>query len=71
VVRVCSETVGDEKRTGKGVPTGNLDTASSNSVFTLLRQFNRDRGITFLVVFHDESIAAACDRVIEMVSTAA
>jgi len=36
-------------------------------VFALLRQFNRDRGTTFLVVTHDERIAAACDRVIEMV----
>ena len=48
-------------------PTGNLDTESSNAVFALLRQFNRDRGTTFLVVTHDERIAAACDRVIEMV----
>ena len=48
-------------------PTGNLDTESSNAVFALLRQFNRERGTTFLVVTHDERIAAACDRVIEMV----
>ena len=43
----------------------NLDTESSNAVFALLRQFNRERDTT-LVVTHDERSAAACDRVIEM-----
>ena len=48
-------------------PTGNLDTASSDEVFALMRRFNRDLGTTFLVVTHDPRIAAACDRVVEMV----
>ena len=47
-------------------PTGNLDTEASNAVFALLRQFNRQRGTTFLVVTHDERIAAACDRVMRL-----
>ena len=48
-------------------PTGNLDTASSDEVFALMRRFNRELGTTFLVVTHDPRIAASCDRVIEMV----
>lgn len=48
-------------------PTGNLDTASSNDVFELMRSFNRDRGTTFLVVTHDPRIAGRCDRVVEIV----
>ncbi|KAB2897442.1 MAG: ABC transporter ATP-binding protein [Kofleriaceae bacterium] len=48
-------------------PTGNLDTASSEEVFALMRRFNRELGITFLVVTHDPRIAAHCDRVVEMV----
>jgi lipoprotein-releasing system ATP-binding protein len=48
-------------------PTGNLDTASSNEVFELLRRFNRERGTTFLVVTHDPRIAARCDRVLEII----
>jgi lipoprotein-releasing system ATP-binding protein len=48
-------------------PTGNLDTASSDEVFELMRRFNRELGTTFLVVTHDPRIAASCDRVIEMV----
>ena len=48
-------------------PTGNLDTASSNEVFDLMRRFNRELGTTVLVVTHDPRIAEGCDRVIEIV----
>lgn len=47
-------------------PTGNLDTASSNEVFALMRRFNRELGTTVLVVTHDPRIADGCDRVIEL-----
>ena len=48
-------------------PTGNLDTASAEAVFALLRTFNRDFGVTFLVVTHDPRLARRCDRVLELV----
>ena len=48
-------------------PTGNLDTATSDEVFELLRRFNRERGTSFLSVTHDPRIAARSDRVIELV----
>lgn len=48
-------------------PTGNLDTASSNEIFTLMRTFNRELGTTVLVVTHDSRIADGCDRVIELI----
>ncbi len=48
-------------------PTGNLDTASSDEVFALMRRFNQELSTTFLVVTHDPRIAALCDRVVEMV----
>jgi lipoprotein-releasing system ATP-binding protein len=48
-------------------PTGNLDTASADEVFGLLREFNRDFGVTFLVVTHDPRLARRCDRVLELV----
>jgi lipoprotein-releasing system ATP-binding protein len=48
-------------------PTGNLDTASADQVFALLRTFNRDFGVTFLVVTHDSRLASRCDRVLELV----
>ncbi len=48
-------------------PTGNLDTASADEVFELMRRCNAERGTTFLVVTHDPRIAARCARVIEIV----
>lgn len=48
-------------------PTGNLDTASSDEVFALMRRFNQELGTTFLVVTHDPRIAERCDRIIEVV----
>jgi lipoprotein-releasing system ATP-binding protein len=48
-------------------PTGNLDTQSSQDVFTLLRQVHDAQGTAFLIVTHDPSLAARCDRRIEIV----
>jgi lipoprotein-releasing system ATP-binding protein len=51
-------------------PTGNLDTASSDEVFALLRRMHAEVGTAFLVVTHDPRLAARCDRVIELVDGA-
>jgi len=48
-------------------PTGNLDTRSSDSIFELMRRFNREQDTAFLVVTHDPRLAARCDRIIELV----
>jgi lipoprotein-releasing system ATP-binding protein len=48
-------------------PTGNLDTRSADGIFALLRDFNRAKGVTFLVVTHDPRLAARCDRIVEVV----
>jgi lipoprotein-releasing system ATP-binding protein len=48
-------------------PTGNLDTASADAVFALLRGFNADFRTAFLVVTHDQRLARRCDRVLELV----
>ena len=48
-------------------PTGNLDTASSDDVFALLRKMHQQVGTSFLIVTHDPRLAARCDRVIELI----
>lgn len=48
-------------------PTGNLDTASAERVFTLLRQVNRDQGTSILFVTHNPELAARCDGTIDVV----
>jgi putative ABC transport system ATP-binding protein len=51
--------IGDE-------PTGNLDSARSAEVLTLMRTLNRTEGHTFLIVTHDAEVGAVCDRTILM-----
>jgi putative ABC transport system ATP-binding protein len=43
-------------------PTGNLDSATGDLVADELFALNRERGITLVLVTHDEDLAARCDR---------
>jgi ABC-type lipoprotein export system ATPase subunit len=45
-------------------PTGNLDTKTSRGIMDLLTSFNRDQGITVVMVTHEADIAAYAQRVI-------
>jgi putative ABC transport system ATP-binding protein len=45
-------------------PTGNLDTARSVEIMELLGRFNRERGITLLLVTHEHDMAAYASRTI-------
>ncbi|PXF24044.1 MAG: macrolide ABC transporter ATP-binding protein [Methanobacteriota archaeon] len=47
-------------------PTGNLDTSTSATVIDLLIDLNRSRGITFLLVTHEEGIARECTRLVSI-----
>jgi len=38
-------------------PTGNLDTARSHEIMRLLKALNRDRGLTIVLVTHEEDVA--------------
>ncbi len=48
-------------------PTGNLDTKSADSVFELLRRFNREQGTTVLFVTHNADLARRCDKTIQVI----
>ncbi len=48
-------------------PTGNLDTRTGEEVLALLRMLQRERGLTLVIVTHDERIASEADRVIRLV----
>jgi len=47
-------------------PTGNLDSKRSAEVLTMLRDLNRERGQTIILVTHDPEVGAASDRIVRM-----
>lgn len=48
-------------------PTGNLDAESGGEIVKLLRDINRDEGVTIVMVTHNLDIVHATDRVVRMV----
>jgi lipoprotein-releasing system ATP-binding protein len=47
-------------------PTGNLDAATGQGVLELLRDLNRDRDLTMILVTHDTQIAQQADRTVRL-----
>jgi putative ABC transport system ATP-binding protein len=47
-------------------PTGNLDSATSSTVMSLLKEINKKLGTTFLLVTHDKDVASQCSRILRM-----
>ncbi len=47
-------------------PTGNLDTKRSEEIVKVLKQLNRDVGLTVIMVTHNPELARYADRMFEM-----
>ncbi len=47
-------------------PTGNLDSDTTEKIYSLLRQINEKLGTTFIIITHDRRIAEKADRNIEI-----
>jgi predicted ABC-type transport system involved in lysophospholipase L1 biosynthesis ATPase subunit len=47
-------------------PTGNLDSVTGGEIMKLLARLNRDRGLTVVMVTHDERVARQADRVLRL-----
>jgi lipoprotein-releasing system ATP-binding protein len=47
-------------------PTGNLDQRTGESVFEMIRELHVERGLTSILVTHNEKLAAQCDEIWKM-----
>ncbi len=47
-------------------PTGNLDSETGRDVLALFRRLRDEAGVSFLIVTHDDEVAATADRIIRM-----
>ena len=47
-------------------PTGNLDSATAEAVFEMLRNLHLSHGLTSVIVTHNAGLAARCDRILRL-----
>ena len=47
-------------------PTGNLDTHTGDALFGLMRELNKTRKTTFIIVTHNDKLSAQADRIVHM-----
>lgn len=47
-------------------PTGSLDSVATKNVLQLFRRIQRERGLTVLMVTHDNAVAAEAERIVDL-----
>ena len=47
-------------------PTGALDSKTAEDILALMRDLNREKALTFVLVTHDQGVGALCDRIVRM-----
>ena len=67
-VTIARSLVNDPTIVWADEPTGNLDKKNSIDIMDLILKLNKENNQTFVIVTHDPSIGAMCQRVVEMES---
>jgi putative ABC transport system ATP-binding protein len=65
-VAVARALVGDTPIIMADEPTGNLDSQVTVEIMNLLQSLNQERGLTLILVTHEEDVAAYAGRVLRM-----
>ena len=47
-------------------PTGNIDSKTANEVIALIKKLNEEKGVTIIMVTHDQHLAREAKRVVQM-----
>lgn len=47
-------------------PTGNIDSKTANDIVGLIKKLNEDRGVTIIMVTHDQRLATEAKRTVQM-----
>ena len=48
-------------------PTGNIDSKTANEIIRLVKRLNEEKGVTIIVVTHDQQIALQAKRTVQMI----
>jgi lipoprotein-releasing system ATP-binding protein len=67
-VAIARALINDPKLVLADEPTGNLDAASAESIYQLIKTLNNELGTAFVVVTHDQHLANKLDKQMLMVS---
>jgi len=65
-VAIARALVGEPRLLLADEPTGNLDQKTGGVIFEMIRELHSERGLTSIIVTHNERIAVQCDEVWEL-----
>jgi putative ABC transport system ATP-binding protein len=47
-------------------PTGNIDSKTANEIIELIKRLNKEKGVTIIMVTHDQRLATQAKRIVQM-----
>jgi ABC-type lipoprotein export system ATPase subunit len=65
-VTIARSLVNDPAIVWADEPTGALDSQTAEDILALMRDLNRQKSLTFVLVTHDQGVGALCDRIVRM-----